>query len=77
MSWEEQLDALREQEALIQLGGGQAAIERQHSKGRLTARERLAKLLDPQSLPLEMGLWSAHGMYESWGGAPSAGAVGR
>lgn len=75
MMWEDQLAELREQEALIQLGGGTGAIERQHSKGRLTARERLEKLIDPQTVPLELGLWSAHGMYETWGGAPAAGVI--
>src|SRR5690349_1486705 len=75
MSWNDRLVELQHEEDTIRIGGGESAIERQHSKGRLTARERLAKLLDLQSLPLEIGLWSAHGMYESWGGAPSAGVV--
>ena len=38
---------IRSQEAAIQEGGGARAIERQHAKGRLTARERIEKLLDP------------------------------
>lgn len=59
----------------IQQGGRQAAIERQHAKGRLTARERIARLVDPGTPLLEVGLWAAHGMYEAWGGAPSAGVV--
>lgn len=59
----------------IMLGGGASAIERQHAKGRLTARERIARLIDPGTSPLEIGLWAAHGMYEKWGGAPSAGVV--
>src|SRR5690349_3552786 len=75
MSWNDRLVELQHEEDTIRIGGGESAIERQHSKGRLTARERLAKLLDLQSLPLEIGLWSAHGMYESWGGAPAAGVV--
>lgn len=50
-------------------------MERQHAKGRLTARERIEKLLDPGSSAFEVNLWAAHGMYESWGGAPSAGVV--
>ncbi len=64
----------REEERLGQ-GGGAAAIERQHSKGRLTARERISRLIDPDSQPLELGLWAAHEMYADWGGAPAAGAV--
>jgi 3-methylcrotonyl-CoA carboxylase beta subunit len=62
----------------IALGGGKKAIERQHEKGRLTARERIAKLCDQgDSAPkfLELGQWAAWGMYEEWGGAPSAGVV--
>ncbi|MGE3818719.1 MAG: acyl-CoA carboxylase subunit beta, partial [Isosphaeraceae bacterium] len=59
----------------IRRGGGTDAIARQHAKGRLTARERLERLLDPGSTFLELGLWAAHGMYEEWGGAPSAGVV--
>jgi 3-methylcrotonyl-CoA carboxylase beta subunit len=66
---------LAEQEADIHLGGGQAAIERQHKKKRLTARERIEKLIDPDSQFLELGLWAAWGMYTQWGGAPAAGVV--
>ena len=65
-----------EQEAIaIRLGGGAKAIERQHVKQRWTARERIARLLDPGTPSTEIGLWSAYGMYEDWGGAPSAGVV--
>ncbi|MDB5349565.1 MAG: hypothetical protein JWN86_812 [Planctomycetota bacterium] len=60
---------------VIALGGGRVAIERQHEKGRKTARERIAALLDPGASFLELGLWAAHGMYTEWGGAPSAGVV--
>ena len=70
-----QLADLRTSEQTIALGGGTSAIDRQHSKGRLTARERIAQLIDLNSTPLEIGLWAAHGMYEKWGGAPSAGVV--
>ncbi len=59
----------------IRLGGGQRAIERQHAKGRLTARERIDRLLDPGTPLFELGLWAAWGMYREWGGAPSAGVV--
>ncbi|MCI0361549.1 MAG: acyl-CoA carboxylase subunit beta [Planctomycetaceae bacterium] len=59
----------------IRLGGGPAAIERQHTKGRLTARERLARLVDPGAPLVELGLWAAHDMYADWGGAPAAGVV--
>jgi 3-methylcrotonyl-CoA carboxylase beta subunit len=67
--------ALRQQEGSIQQGGGPKAIEAQHAKNRLTARERLALLLDPGEEFLELGLFAAYGMYEEWGGAPGAGVV--
>src|SRR3954467_11158490 len=68
-------DALTEQEARIRQGGGPKAIDRQHEKGRLTARERIAKLLDPDTPFFELGLWAAWNMYAEWGGAPAAGVV--
>ena len=66
---------LAEQETDIRLGGGQAAIERQHKKGRITARERIEKLIDPGTTFFELGLWAAWGMYTDYGGAPAAGVV--
>ncbi len=59
----------------IEKGGGSAAVDRQHAKGRLTARERVGLLLDPDSFWLEIGLWAAWEMYADWGGAPAAGVV--
>ncbi len=67
--------ALRQQEADIRQGGGQKAIDAQHGKKRLTARERLDLLLDPGEDFLELGLFAAYGMYEEWGGAAAAGVV--
>src|ERR1700746_1389656 len=55
-------------------GGGSKAIDSQHSKGRLTARERIGLLADPGTF-FELGQYAAHGMYEEWGGAPSAGVI--
>src|SRR5437899_9724599 len=69
------LEELRRQEARIREGGGTAAIDRQHAKNRLTARERIAKLIDANSNLFELGLWAAWNMYADWGGAPSAGVV--
>ena len=66
---------LDKQEAEIRLGGGAAAIERQHAKNRLTARERIGRLLDANTELLELGLWAAWNMYLDWGRAPSAGVV--
>src|SRR4051812_45888651 len=67
--------ALRREEQILRQGGGPKASARQHDKGRLTARERLGRLLDPDTLFFELGLWAAWGMYQEWGGAPSAGVV--
>lgn len=67
--------AMRAEEDAIRLGGGEAAAEAQHAKGRLTARERLKLLLDEGTEFLELGLWAAHGMYAEYGGAPCAGVV--
>src|SRR5205814_761729 len=65
---------IHNEEETICEGGGQKAIENQHSKGRLTARERIERLVDPGSF-FELGLYAAHGMYEEWGGAPAAGVI--
>lgn len=77
-----------ETELLLRKGGGAKAIARQHEKGRLTARERVARLVDPaddatdldphaSEIPnfQEFGLWAAFNMYEEQGGAPAAGVV--
>jgi 3-methylcrotonyl-CoA carboxylase beta subunit len=66
---------LSAEETAIRLGGGAKAIARQHEKGRLTARERIERLIDPNTDWFELGLWAARKMYEEWGGAPSAGVV--
>jgi 3-methylcrotonyl-CoA carboxylase beta subunit len=68
------VSAIRNEEEHICQGGGQKAIESQHGKGRLTARERIERLVDPGTF-FEIGLFAAHGMYEEWGGAPSAGVI--
>ncbi len=59
----------------IKLGGGKEAIEKQHKRGKLTARERIQKLIDPGSEFLEIGLFAGYEMYEEYGGAPSGGVV--
>ncbi len=72
---EQLVESIHREEEQIRLGGGQPAIERQHAKGRLTARERLDRLLDPGTSFFELGLWAAWAMYREWGGAPAAGVV--
>ncbi len=58
-----------------ELGGGEKAIERQHNKGKLTARERIDKLIDKDTLFIELNTFAAHEMYKEYGGAPSSGTV--
>jgi 3-methylcrotonyl-CoA carboxylase beta subunit len=65
---------VRNEEEKIREGGGTKAIENQHSKGRLTARERINLLADHGTF-FELGAYAAHGMYEEWGGAPAAGVI--
>jgi 3-methylcrotonyl-CoA carboxylase beta subunit len=66
---------MHNEEEQIRQGGGPKAIDSQHNKGRLTARERIALLLDPGTQLFELGGYAAWGMYEEWGGAPAAGVV--
>jgi 3-methylcrotonyl-CoA carboxylase beta subunit len=66
---------IRKQETDIRQGGGAKAIDAQHKKGRLTARERITKLIDPGTPFFELSIFAAHEMYEEWGGAPAAGTV--
>jgi acetyl-CoA carboxylase carboxyltransferase component len=69
------LTKIKNEEEQIFQGGGAKAIDSQHKKGRLTARERIAKLIDPGSQFFELGIYAAYEMYEEWGGAPCAGTV--
>jgi len=59
----------------VQLGGGEKRIEKEHEKGKLTARERIDYLVDEGRDFLEIGAFAADGMYEAEGGCPSAGVV--
>ncbi len=71
----DRLTEIKNEEERIRQGGGAKAIESQHKKGRLTARERIAKLIDPKTDFFELSLYAAYEMYEEWGGAPSAGTI--
>ncbi|MEM7453924.1 MAG: acyl-CoA carboxylase subunit beta [Planctomycetota bacterium] len=75
MSWQNLISEFDTESEQIGLGGGERSIERQHKKGRLTARERIEKLLDPGSFWQEVGRWAGWQMYTEWGGAPGAGVV--
>jgi acetyl-CoA carboxylase carboxyltransferase component len=68
------VSAVRNEEEQIREGGGAKAIENQHSKGRLTARERIQRLTDPGTF-FELGIYAANRMYDEWGGAPAAGVI--
>ena len=57
------------------LGGGRQRIEKEHTKGKLTARERLERLFDRGSTPVEIGALAGAGMYEKEGGCPGGGVV--
>jgi len=72
---QELLATIRSQEETIRLGGGTKAAAAQHAKKRLTVRERMKLLLDPDTDFLELGLWAAFEMYTEYGGAPGAGVV--
>jgi acetyl-CoA carboxylase carboxyltransferase component len=74
MTWQPLIDEFENQSAEIRLGGGQSAISRQHDKGRMTARERIAAVTDNDWWQ-EVGLWAAFEMYPDWGGSPSASVV--
>lgn len=56
-------------------GGGSAKIEKLHKKGKLSARERVELLLDPNTPQFEMGAFAGDGMYEEYGGCPAGGVV--
>jgi len=71
----ELLTALKNEEEKIREGGGAKAIDSQHKKNRLTARERIAALIDPGTPFFELGIYTAWEMYEEWGGAPAAGTI--
>jgi len=66
---------LHAKEKKTQLGGGEKKISEQHSKGKLTARERIDYLRDPDTEFLEIGLLAGDGMYAEQGGCPSGGVV--
>lgn len=59
----------------VSLGGGKSKIEKQHAKGKLTARERIDFLLDKKTDSIEIGAFAGDGMYEEYGGCPSGGVV--
>ena len=59
----------------IHKGGGNEKIKKHHDKGKLTARERIDKLLDPNRQQLEIGSFAGYEMYKEYGGCPGGGVV--
>ena len=60
---------------LIKNCGGKAAIQKQHDKGRLTARERIGNLIDENTYFLELGKFAGFDMYKEYGGCPAGGLI--
>jgi 3-methylcrotonyl-CoA carboxylase beta subunit len=73
--YKELLRKLKNEKEIIKLGGGPKAIEKHKAKGKLTARERINKLIDDPKSFLELNTFAAYGMYEEYGGAPSSGTI--
>ena len=73
-AWHEALAALRDEAAIIRLGGGEKSQAKQRARGKMLARERVEALCDPGTFE-EIGLWVGHGMYAEYGGAPAGGVV--
>src|SRR5437762_1505581 len=69
------LSDLRQKKEKIALGGGKKAIEKQHEKNKLTARERIAYLVDASRPFIELGSFAGYEMYEEEGGCPAGGTV--
>ena len=74
-SFQTHLRRLNRERETVMAGGGLEAIEKHKKKGKLPARERIKKLIDPGTSFLEIGLFTAFGMYEEFGGAPSSGTI--
>jgi 3-methylcrotonyl-CoA carboxylase beta subunit len=59
----------------IALGGGKKRIEKEHAKGKMTARERIDYLLDADKDQIEIGAFAGYEMYEEHGGCPAGGVI--
>ena len=66
---------IRDRIQIAAKGGGQKRIDKEHAKGKKTARERLQLLFDEHSKPIEIGGLAGEGMYQEHGGCPAGGVV--
>ncbi len=73
--WRRLRDELHQRREQVKLGGGPKAIERQHKKGKMTARERVDYLLDKDKPRFEIGTFAGWEMYQEWGGCPAGGTI--
>ena len=69
------ISEMKRKHAIVSLGGGKQKIDKQHAKGKLTARERINYLKDTDAKFLEIGAFVGEGMYGEYGGCPSGGVV--
>ncbi len=69
------LSDLKRRLAKVALGGGKQRLEKQHSLGKMSARERIDYLLDSDREQVEVGAFAGDGLYEEHGGCPSGGVI--
>lgn len=69
------ISAMEKKLEKVQLGGGKSRIDKLHEQGKMTARERIAFLIDKGSETIEIGAFAGDDMYAEHGGCPSGGVV--
>lgn len=69
------ISKMEQELAKVKLGGGSKKIDKLHSKGKLTARERIDLLLDKHTDRMEIGAFAGYNMYKDEGGCPAGGVV--
>ncbi|MBV8253730.1 MAG: acyl-CoA carboxylase subunit beta [Chitinophaga sp.] len=69
------VSTMKQRLGVIEQGGGKKSLEKVRQRGKLTARERIAYLIDKESKFTEIGAFAAYDMYSEHGGCPAAGTV--